>query len=169
MIVDPASGLIEFFGERVPASVEQSWGRGCDHDQVMGQAEIAPLVVSAILWADVLRERQVIAVVDNDSAKDAAIRGYSPSLPSAFLVAALWKALAAANATPWFDRVPGPSNIADGPSRLDFKALEDLGGKRRRLELEHWFAVDPSTATPAEPVKPRSSGRKTGAATMKWL
>jgi len=118
VIIDPGSGLIEFFGERVPAAVEQSWGRGCGRDQVIGQAEIAPLVVSAILWSEVIKERQVIAVVDNDSAKDAAIRGYSPSLPSAFLVAALWKAVAAANAIPWFDRVPGPSNIADGPSRF---------------------------------------------------
>ena len=169
MIIDPGSGLIEFFGERVPAAVEQSWGRGCGRDQVIGQAEIAPLVVSAILWSEVIRERQVIAVVDNDSAKDAAIRGYSPSLPSVFLVAALWKAVAAANATPWFDRVPAPSNIADGPSRLDFKAVEDLGGKRRRLELEHGFAVDPMAAT--EPVRGprRGSGRKTGAATKKLL
>ena len=31
----------------------------------------------------------------------------------------------------WFGRVPTASNIADGPSRLDFQALLDCGAERK--------------------------------------
>ena len=29
--------------------------------------------------------------------------------------------------SPWFERVPSPSNVADAPSRLDLSGLEGLG------------------------------------------
>ena len=85
--------------------------------------------------------RLVLAFVDNDSARDAAVRGYSPSLPSAYLVAALWMCLAESGAHVWIDRVPGPSNLAHSPSRLDFSTVEALGGKRVFLGRGDWVAV----------------------------
>ena len=90
-----------------------------------------------------MRGRQVIAVVDNDSARDAAVRGYSPSLPSVFLVAALWQALARAKTDVWFDRVPGASNLADGPSRLDYELVRELGAVQVHVRESDWEAVAP--------------------------
>ena len=141
ILYDPVTKLFEYFGARVPDRVAESWGRHCGKEQVIGQAEIAPMVLAALIWRDALQYRQTLVVVDNDSAKDAAVRGYSPSLPSAFLVAALWQAFAAAGADPWFDRVPGPSNLADGPSRLEFQLLSSLGAKQRKIEDTHWERV----------------------------
>ena len=141
VLYDPLSGAFEFFGEEVPAEVARSWGRATGREQIIGQAEIAPLTLAALLWREFISGRYVIMFADNDSARDAAIRGYSPSLASAFLVSVLWGAMAGAGASPWFDRVPGPSNPADDPSRLRFRWLEQLRGKRRRLSELEWQFV----------------------------
>ena len=146
---DPVDGTLEFFGDRVPEDVARSWGRRAGDEQVIGQAELAPMVLAMRLWQGVLVDRDVLAFVDNDSAKDAAVRGYNPSLPSAFLVAELWRCIAAAGARPWFERVAGPSNPADGPSRLDFAAVIRRGGRRRELGGELWACV---RAGPIAPV-----------------
>ena len=66
--------------------------------------------------------------VDNDSARHALIRGGSPSSASAYLVSAFWKAETALLAYVWVERVPSASNIADGPSRLCFDQVRELGG-----------------------------------------
>jgi len=141
VLYDPVTKRFEFFGARVPDAIAESWGRHCGREQVIGQAEIAPMVLAALIWREALQFRQTLVVVDNDSTKDAAVRGYSPSLSSAFLVAALWQAFAAAGADPWFDRVPGPSNLADGPSRLEYQLLFNLGAKQRQVEATHWERV----------------------------
>ena len=44
---DRTTGVLEFFGSRVPDIVAASWGRSCGREQVIGQAEIAPLVLAA--------------------------------------------------------------------------------------------------------------------------
>ena len=49
--------------------------------------------------------------------------------------------MAESGARVWFGRVPGPSNLADGPSRLDFSTIEALGGKRVFLGRGDWVAV----------------------------
>ena len=107
------------------------------------------MVLAVRLWQGVIADRDVLVFVDNDSAKDAAVRGYSPSLPSAYLVAELWRCLAAAGARPWFERVPGPSNPADGPSRLDFKAVVRRAGRQRRVVDELWASVRATVPGPA--------------------
>jgi len=86
---DRQAGVLEHFGAEVPRAVAKSWGRTGGREQVIGQTEVAPLVLAGRVWKRRIEDRQVIAVVDNDSARDAAIRGYSPSLPSAYLVAQL--------------------------------------------------------------------------------
>ena len=72
------------------------------------------------LWAEWLRGRRALIFVDNDAARHAIIRGASPSGPSALLVEQFWSAEARLGAFSWIERVPSPSNPADGPSRLRF-------------------------------------------------
>ena len=66
--------------------------------------------------------------IDNDSARHALIKGYTPSGASARLVAAFWETEATLASYSWVDRVPSLSNIADGPSRLRFDEVVELGG-----------------------------------------
>ena len=70
----------------------------------------------------------MVFFIDNDSARHGLISGYSPLLRSAALISATLVELARIGAFAWFARVPSASNIADGPSRLDFEKLRAWPG-----------------------------------------
>ena len=67
--------------------------------------------------------------VDNDSARHALIKGGSPSQASAQLVGLFWTAEAHLRSYVWVERVASSSNIADGPSRLEFVEVRRLGAE----------------------------------------
>ena len=46
-----------------------------DQKQVIGQAEILPIVVAKTVWKEQIRDRKVIYFIDNDSARMALIKG----------------------------------------------------------------------------------------------
>ena len=54
---DRTTGVLEVFGASVRDTVAARWGRMCGREQVIGQAEIAPLVLAARIWEDRLRGR----------------------------------------------------------------------------------------------------------------
>jgi len=54
--------------------------------------------------------------VDNNSARDVAISGMGRNLTANCLIDLL-KLEMAVNISPWYSRIPTPSNIADDPSR----------------------------------------------------
>ena len=55
--------------------------------------------------------------LDNEAARHALVKGYSPLVRGAELVSEAWLAFAACSAAVWFARVPTRSNPADAPSR----------------------------------------------------
>ena len=59
--------------------------------QLIGQAEILPMLVSRILWSGRMQNRDVIHYVDNDAARYSCIKGGSPSLGSAWLIQGFWE------------------------------------------------------------------------------
>ena len=73
-------------------------------------------MVARMMWAD-RRDRAVLHFVDNDAARFALIKGSSPTTDSAWLTSQFWEEEASVGAFSWFERVPSPSNPADGPSR----------------------------------------------------
>ena len=97
-------------------------------EQTIGQAEIAPALLARLTWADDLLGRRVIQFVDNDSARYALVKGYSPSLASSVLLSDTWLQDCRLGLFSWYDRVPTASNIGDGPSRLDYEEVVGLGG-----------------------------------------
>ena len=99
--------------------------------QLVGQAELLPIVLAQELWAQWLRGRRALLFVDNDAARHAIIRGASPSGPSAVLVEHFGDAEAELDSFSWIERVPSPSNPADGPSRLRFGDLALRGARVR--------------------------------------
>ena len=99
--------------------------------QLVGQAELLPVVLAQELWGDRFRGRRVLIFVDNDAARHALIKGASPSGPSALMVDAFWTREAELEAFSWVERVPSPSNPADAPSRLQFSGLVALGARVR--------------------------------------
>ena len=86
--------------------------------QVIGQAEILPLLVAYILFYEDLRNKLLLSFVDNESARASVVSGGSRVETSADLLNAIMRIEEELNLKPWFSRVPSPSNPADLPSRL---------------------------------------------------
>lgn len=90
-----------------------------DQKQVIGQAEIFPVLVAKLTWASELARRRVIFFIDNESAKIALIRAYSPILASLkiALECSAWDFQN--DCSSWYARVPTICNVADCPSRME--------------------------------------------------
>ena len=113
---------MEAFGTTVEPMLLEEWNSGLDK-QVIGQAELLPILLSRILWADAIRESDVLFFVDNFSALDALVKGYSDAVGSRDILRALAEHEMECPTNSWYTRVPSSSNIGDGPSRLDMSLL----------------------------------------------
>jgi hypothetical protein len=125
----PNQANLEFLSYEVPGHIATSWRTGAS-GQVIGQAEIHPVVVAKNTWAHYLKDTSAIFLIDNDSARDALIKGYSPSLSSCRIIAESSAADARLALAPWYERVPSYCNIADAPSRGDYGALFAVGARQ---------------------------------------
>ena len=85
--------------------------------QLIGQAEILPIVISKLVWANLLRDMALVTYVDNDSALHAVVGGYTSVHDSAVLIHAAAHMDMLIGCHQWVARVPSLSNPADGPSR----------------------------------------------------
>ena len=72
----------------------------------------------------------LIGFVDNNSARDVAISGSGRNAVAVLLVDFLLKLEMSVCASPWYARVPTPSNIADEPSRGVERLLEHMGSQK---------------------------------------
>ena len=73
-----------------------------------------------------MADQDVIMFIDNNSARQALIKGYSPSMPSCVVLAQVAKEDAQCSARSWYARVPTQSNLSDLPSRLEFEVLRRM-------------------------------------------
>ena len=92
---------------------------------IIFEAELLALVVAFSVWRDYIRAMSVICFVDNNSARDVAISGNGRNITANCLIEFLLKLEMSSFTTPWYARIPTPSNIADEPSRADTKALSN--------------------------------------------
>ena len=81
-----------------------------------------------------MKDRDALFFIDNNSSKDALVRGISASNASSKLVKATRIACARFAIAAWYDRVPSPSNLADDPSRKDYTVLYAMGATRVKPE-----------------------------------
>jgi hypothetical protein len=117
-------GTVQCFGAVVPDSLVHKWKSKDGQVQVIGQAEIFPVLVARLTWRQYLRGRKCIFFLDNESARIAIVRSYSPVLASLNIVmdVAAWDFKNEVDA--WYTRVPTCANISDGPSRM---CLDEMG------------------------------------------
>ena len=118
-----------FFGCTVPEEVTRRWASRSDA-QVIGQAELLPVVVAKLIWGPLLVDAALVTYVDNDAARFGLVAGASACASSAELIGASARLDARGGIAQWVARVPSAANIADGPSRLEFGLVEQLGGTR---------------------------------------
>ena len=93
----------------------------------MGQAELWPVLVARRTWRELLAHARVLWFLDNESAREALVKSYSPVDASREILWMVAKEEAETPTLPWFARVPTLSNPADAPSRLDFEPLLRAG------------------------------------------
>ncbi|CAE7942752.1 unnamed protein product, partial [Symbiodinium necroappetens] len=87
-------------------------------------AKVTQQVLDAVDSA-VDMNRRVLGFVDNEAAKSALIRNYSPLVDATAMLSevASWDMFL--GCLPWYCRVPSKSNIADAASRLSFGECEE--------------------------------------------
>ena len=90
---------------------------------IIFDAELLAMVVAFSVWRDYLTAMSIICFVDNNSARDVAISGNGRNFAANSLIDFLLKLEMATCTTPWYTRIPTPSNIADNPSRGDVDEL----------------------------------------------
>ena len=86
VLIDPEDGAVEAFGATMGVEMIRLLGEDGRKTQLIGQAEILPMLVSRILWSGRVQNRDVIHYVDNDAARYSCIKGGSPCLGSAWLI-----------------------------------------------------------------------------------
>lgn len=126
VLCDVASGSYFFFGDHVPKSYVESWMKG-GKKQVICQAELFPIWVAKTTWRSIISGKQVLWFCDNEAARSAMIRSYSPLLDSMQILRQCAFEDVTAQAANWYARVPSKSNLADAASRLDFNCYESMG------------------------------------------
>ena len=127
VIVDFKGGVFETIGMRVPDAMVKEMHLAVGV-QVITQVELLAVVAARRKWRRCFETpgTRVLIFVDNDAARFSLIKGYSPSLVSASLVALAAAEDADCQSFSWLDRLPSKSNCSDGPSRLDFSGIPDL-------------------------------------------
>ena len=120
ILFDPEKKDAQMFGFKVDDDTVAQW-KATGIKQVIGQAEILPVLVSKVTWKAKFANRKCICFIDNDSAMEALIRGFSPSIASHLLLTVNAYIDLDMQSLVWYARVPTQSNPADPPSRLDFE------------------------------------------------
>eukprot|EP00971_Amphidinium_carterae_P191775 3805073-Amphidinium_carterae.1 len=83
----PRDGVKRYTAAEVPREVVESW---IPKKQQIGQVELFGAVLGLVTFCSLLRDKDAIHFIDNDSATGAIVRGYSGKLDSARLVSDYW-------------------------------------------------------------------------------
>ena len=116
------------FGAMLTKEATRKLASKIGQTQIIGQAELLPVLVAKYIWRSILANRRVIYFVDNDSARLALVRGYSPVITSLGIIMRCAHQDALSRSSSWYARVPSKSNIGDGPSRMDASQVRALYG-----------------------------------------
>ena len=118
VVIDVANSFPAFmWGCDVPKKLISRWRRD-GIIQVIGQAELLPVVICKWAYTRLFQGRRVIYFIDNDSARFALTAGYSISCESNRLIQFANRCESGCQTWSWYTRVPSLSNPADDPSRL---------------------------------------------------
>ncbi|CAE7325898.1 NaCP60E [Symbiodinium sp. CCMP2592] len=134
VLISPNGSCAGYFGEEVPSSLM--------HDLLAAsknpifELELAPLLIAYELWGNLFEGSQLVCYLDNEGARHSCIRCFADSSESSDLwVQKILELEMQSRVHVWYGRVPTSSNIADGPSRLTFGAVEHMCRYRSRPSL----------------------------------
>ena len=131
VLVSPCGIAREFFAEIVPKSWVDSFLQVSKHP--IFELELLPVWIALMEWEGPLGNSQCIFYLDNEAAKGALIKAATEVESGAQIVRAFVNAEMRCQIKVWFSRVPTSSNVADGPSRMELKDLEQRNVLRRKV------------------------------------
>ena len=142
VLVNPLGNKVAFFSVELSAEQRNALGAGSKRT-IIFEAELLAMVLAFSVWKSIIGSSSIICFVDNNSARDVAISGCGRNSVANVLVEFLLKLEMATNVTPWYTRVPTPSNIADDPSRGVVQHLLESGSERKipSSELQDIFTI----------------------------
>ena len=122
VLVGPLANKVAFFS--ISLDEDQMGILGADTKKtIIFESELLAMVVAFSVWRELLAAMSLICFVDNNSARDVAISGNGCNFTANLLIDFLLKLEMSSCTTPWYTRVPTPSNVADEPSRGDVADL----------------------------------------------
>ena len=136
VLCDWSSGSYFVFGDHVPETYVDQW-KSFGKKQVIFQAELFPIWIAKRTWSNILKDRQVLWLCDNEAARSAMIRSYSPLLDSMQLVQNCAYEDVRDQTANWYARVPSKSNLSDAASRVDFSCYSQMGFQRVAPSYSH--------------------------------
>ena len=66
VLFDPESNLALMFGDEIPSEWTKKW-KSEGRKQLIGQAELFPVIIAKNIWKDTLRGRSILWLIDNTS------------------------------------------------------------------------------------------------------
>ena len=127
VLTDKADGPLACFGEPVPRDAVLKWSKAKTAKQLNFEAEIMPLLVALTCWPDRLEDCLLLVFIDNDAARHAWVSATAKTKHARNMIHSALSLEAQLGIVSYFCRVPTHSNIADAPSRLDFKLCQEIG------------------------------------------
>ena len=115
--VSPPSAVM--WGGRLDQELISIW-QATGKVQTIGQAELLPTLLVRTSNCSSFLHRRIIFMIDNDSARQALVKGYSRAESSRLMLKMMVELELTSPCWIWFSRVPTKSNPADAPSRLQF-------------------------------------------------
>jgi hypothetical protein len=123
------------FSSKVSQDIIDTW---LPRKTQIAQIELLAMVAAFDTFGSELSGKRVIALIDNESALGAAIKGYSRVDDVSHLVTRLWEIINRHSIIVYFDRISTDANISDGPSRDDWSVARDAEWKTQHIELPRY-------------------------------
>ena len=121
VLLDRRDGVALVFGATVFPELVTEWRlQNPSKKQFVTEAELLPSLVAKVNWRSRMAGAKLITFVDSNPAKFCLVKGTSESISCEAIVRACSLEDAQYTTWNWITRVPTRSNIADGPSRLEF-------------------------------------------------
>ena len=112
------------FSLEVPKEVMDLW---ISRKTQIVMIEAIALPVAAETLRELIRDKNVVWLVDSDPVLGAAVKGYSAKEDVCSCIAVFWEIVREEAARVYLDRIPTDGNLSDGPSRADWSLVGQCG------------------------------------------
>ena len=105
----------------------QEWTRHFMSKQIINECGALAALLGISSFASRLQNYDLMHFIDYTAAEGTLVKAYSKSVNLAAIASAYWSIAAKSNINAWIGRVPSKLNLADKPTRSDFKDMYIFG------------------------------------------